>query len=399
MRVSWRVALIAVAGAALATAFSTALSVQIEQSRGDVPVVWRLVMLNGSFWFGWVLLSAPLVALAQRLRVDHRPRLAVPVHLGAIALAVVLQTAIGTTAQTIASRDRMRVEKPESLADYPWTASWRRIYPIQFTQLFDWQLIAGAAIVAIAHAAFYYRESQQRALQAAQLEARLIDAQLRALQSQLHPHFLFNTLHAISALMHRDVQAADRMLVQLSDLLRMTLDTVNHPEIRLSEEMDFLAKYLQIEQVRLGERLSVRFDVDEDVLDAVVPALILQPLAENAIKHGIAPHVEPGRISVAAHRDGDMLTMTVTDTGTGPGERAVKAFSSGIGVSNTRARLTHQFGARFRFEFQRHRDGFTVLVAIPFRQDTLPAAASGSHYTLARAPRVSSSGQPGSASA
>jgi signal transduction histidine kinase len=400
MRFSWRVVLIVIVAAALATAFSTALSVQLEQSRGVAqPVVWRLVMLNGAFWFGWVLLSAPLVLLAHRLRVDRRPRVAVPVHIGALLHAVVLQTAIGTTAQTIASRDRLRAEKPDAAAEYRWAATWRRIYPMQFTQLVDWQLIAGAAIVGIAHAGFYYRESQQRALETAQLETRLIDAQLQALQSQLHPHFLFNTLHAISALMHRDVQAADRMLVQLSDLLRMTLDTVNHPEIRLTEEMDFLAKYLRIEQVRLGDRLTVALDVDADVLDAVVPALILQPLAENAIKHGIAPHVSPGRVTVAARRDGDMLTMTVSDTGPGPGERAMAAFSSGIGVSNTRARLTHQFGARFRFEFQRHREGFTVLVAIPFRQDTLPAASGSPLVHTGGEPRVSGSGHPRSARA
>jgi sensor histidine kinase YesM len=139
--------------------------------------------------------------------------------------------------------------------------------------------------------------------------------------------------------------------------------------------MDFLSKYLQIEQVRLGDRLGVSFDVDNDVLDAVVPALILQPLVENAIKHGIAPDSRPGRISIAARREGDMLVMTVSDTGPGPSERAMASLSTGIGVSNTRARLSTRFGARFRFEFQRHRDDFTVLVAIPFRQEPVVAAA------------------------
>jgi signal transduction histidine kinase len=379
MRISWRVVAVVLVAASLATAFSTILSVQIEQSGGiQQPIVWRLVMLNASFWFGWVLLSIPLVLLSQLLRVDRRPRVAVPVHVAAILIAVLIQTAIGTTAQTIAGwhiYTQQKEVKPATVpAEFNWTANWSRRYPRQFTQLFDWQLIAGAAIVAFAHAFFYYRESQLRALETAQLETRLIDAQLQALQSQLHPHFLFNTLHAISALMHRDVQAADRMLVQLSDLLRMTLDTVSHPEIRLNEEMDFLSKYLQIEQVRLGDRLTVQFDVYEDVLDAVVPALILQPLVENAIKHGIAPHVRPGRVTVAARRDGDMLVMTVSDTGPGPGERGIAALSTGIGVSNTRARLQHQFGARFRFEFQRHRDDFTVLVGIPFRQEPGVAA-------------------------
>jgi two-component system LytT family sensor kinase len=301
----------------------------------------------------------------------------VPAHLAAILGAVLVQTAIGTAAQTIAYWHRLSElkDKPELAAAFDWVGHWRRIYPNQLTQLIDWQIITGAAIIGITHAFFYYRESQMRALETAQLETRLVDAQLQALQSQLHPHFLFNTLHAISALMHRDVQQADRVLAQLSDLLRMTLDSVHQPESRLNEEMDFLHKYLQIEQVRLAERLTVVFDVDADVLDAVVPALILQPLVENAIKHGIAPHVRPGRVAIAARRENDMLVMTVTDTGPGPEERAMAALSTGIGVSNTRARLQHQFGARFRFEFQRQRDGFTVLVAIPFREDPVPAAS------------------------
>ena len=160
--------------------------------------------------------------------------------------------------------------------------------------------------------------------------------------------------------------------------------------MQLHEEMDFLAKYLQIEQVRLGERLTVEFDVDADVLDAVVPALVLQPLVENAIKHGIAPHSRPGRVSVGARREGEHADHDRDDSGPGPNERAMAALSTGIGVSNTRARLAHQFGARYRFEFQRQRDGFTVLVAIPLRHDPAVPASE-----LPTSPEDHSACQPG----
>jgi sensor histidine kinase YesM len=147
----------------------------------------------------------------------------------------------------------------------------------------------------------------------------------------------------------------------------MTLDSIARPQIRLSEELEFLDKFVQIEQTRLGDRLSVTFDVDADTLDAIVPTLILQPLVENAIKYGVAPHGNAGQVSVNGHREGDLLVLSVTDDGPGPSEPALAALSTGIGLSNTRARLSHQYGTRHRFEFKRHQDGFTVLVAFPFR--------------------------------
>jgi len=365
MRFPWRVIGVVLLAASLATAFSTSLAHQLEAARGVHPVIWRLALLNATFWFGWVLLAVPIVLLSQVLRIDRRPRIAVPVHVATILAASFVHIGLQTVAQTYVYVDA----KSDVFAEGGFAEEWVRIYAFELQRLIDWELITGAAILAMAHAYFYYRESQQRSLEAAQLQTRLVEAQLSALQSQLHPHFLFNTLHAISVLMHRDVRAADRMLVQLSDLLRMTLDTVSNPEIQLHEEVDFLAKYLEIEQVRLGDRLTVEFSVDEGVLDAVVPALVLQPLVENAIKHGIAPHGRPGRVSINARQEGDLLVMTVFDTGPGPSERAMAALSTGIGVSNTRARLTHQFGSRFRFEFQRHREGFTVLVVIPVKRD------------------------------
>ena len=374
MRFSWRGTAAVILGATLATAFSTTMANQVQRLNGNPVSTWDNALLNASFWFSWVLLGVPLILLARQLRIDRRPRLAVPVHAVAIVVVAGLHIALQTSTDTFVKWQHAMAD-PELGPFFSWSETWLKNFPPLLAWLLDWALIAGAAIIGVAHAVFYFRETQQRTLLNAQLETRLVAAHLQTLQSQLHPHFLFNTLHAISVLMHRDVQAADRMLIRLGDLLRMTLDTAARPEIRLSEEMDFLSKYLQIEQVRLGDRLGVSFDVDNDVLDAVVPALILQPLVENAIKHGIAPDSRPGRISIAARKEGDMLVMTVSDTGPGPSERAMASLSTGIGVSNTRARLSTRFGARFRFEFQRRREDFTVLVSIPFRQEPVVAAA------------------------
>jgi two-component system, LytTR family, sensor kinase len=376
MRRRLRIVAVVLLAATLAAMFSAALAVQVDRTVGRTPEVWSALLLNSSFWYGWAVLALPLTLLASRLRIDRRPRIAVPVHVAAIIVAAFAHVALQTTVRTKLYLDTLAMTKPESYATTTWAATWTRMFPFQLTSLIDWELVAGGAIIGFAHAFFYYSETQQRALREAQLETRLMEAQLQTLQRQLHPHFLFNTLHAISTLMHRDVAAADRTLVQLSDLLRLTLNSVARPEIHLGEELEFLEKYVAIEQMRLGDRLVFKFDVDPETLDAMVPALILQPLVENAIKHGIAPLGRPGRVTVAARRESEMLVMLVTDTGPGPSERAMVALSTGIGVANTRARLAHQFGARFRFEFQRSDLGFAALVAIPFRREAAEASVA-----------------------
>jgi LytS/YehU family sensor histidine kinase len=211
----------------------------------------------------------------------------------------------------------------------------------------------------------------------------LVEAQLSALQQQLQPHFLFNTLHAISALMHRDVEAADRTLMRLSDLLRMTLERLGRQESTLQAELEFLAKYLEIEQTRFADRLIVRYDVQPDTLDAHVPALLLQPLVENAIKHGISKKAGPGHIDVTARREQDKLWIEVRDDGVGLSETALTALQKGIGVSTTRARLQYLFGADYRFEFHRLSEGLAVVVSLPWRQDTQEA---GTNTSLAPPP-------------
>ena len=157
-------------------------------------------------------------------------------------------------------------------------------------------------LVGLAHALVYRRESEQRALDASRLETRLVEAQLQALQRQLHPHFLFNTLNTIAGLIRTNVNAADVMIDQLGDLLRMALNTSGRQEVPLKQELDALGKYLDIEQTRFGSRLRVLMQIDPDTLDAEVPNLLLQPLVENAIRHGISPHSRPGWIAVDAAR-------------------------------------------------------------------------------------------------
>jgi two-component system, LytTR family, sensor kinase len=218
-------------------------------------------------------------------------------------------------------------------------------------------------------------EVRAREVAAAHLETRLIEAQLQALQRQLHPHFLFNTLHAISALVHREPDKADAMIERLSDLLRLTLDKIGVQQVTLEQELDYLRAYLDIEQVHFGDRLEVIYDVDAHAMDALVPNLILQPLAENAIRHGLEPRSGRGRIAIEAFREGDTLVLRVIDTGRGlfrvpavaPREGTGPA-EAGVGLSNTRARLSRLYGSAATLDLQPNTGGGAVAtVRLPFK--------------------------------
>jgi LytS/YehU family sensor histidine kinase len=273
---------------------------------------------------------------------------------------------------------------------FPW---WEEVQRTAL-QYIDWEMMTYWAIAGLSHAVLYYRESKDRAVRASQLETRLVEAQLQALQQQLQPHFLFNTLHAISALMHRDIEAADRTLMRLSDLLRMTLENLGQQEITLQAELDFLFKYVQIEQTRFADRLIVRYDIQPDTLDGLVPNLILQPLVENAIKHGVAKKAGLGHIDISARRDGDKLLLEVRDDGVGLSEDALTALQKGIGVSTTRARLQHLFGADYRFEFHRQATGLAVIVGIPWRTTTDQTMPEDADRPQVDAPRAAAGLRP-----
>jgi two-component system, LytTR family, sensor kinase len=214
----------------------------------------------------------------------------------------------------------------------------------------------------------YYKMYRERELRASQLEAKLAQSQLQILKMQLHPHFLFNTLNTISELIQKAPDAAESMVTDLSDLLRLSLQTAGRQEVSLRQELDFVTKYLQIEQTRFHDRLALRMRIDPHALDASVPNMILQPLVENALRHGLAPLACGGQVLIQATRDGASLLLLVSDDGVGlsGGDGEIK---EGVGLSNTRARLRHLYGAAHQFEMQGASDqGLTLRMTIPYRR-------------------------------
>lgn len=224
-----------------------------------------------------------------------------------------------------------------------------------FFKTFPFNLLIYGVIVSVSHAVDYYRKYHERTVQALELEKHLTEARLQSLLRQLKPHFLFNALNGISSLMYSDVAAADRMLIKLSELLRMTMSQSGAPLAPLRTEIAFLECYLGIEQIRFRDRLDVQMDIDPSTMDAQVPSLILQPLVENAIRHGIEPQVRRGLITIRSTRDGDSLVLSVTDNGGGMPPGGFKR--EGIGVANSRARLLELYGDAQRFEMTNQPEG------------------------------------------
>jgi two-component system, LytTR family, sensor kinase len=322
--------------------------------RGAQAVTWSL-----GDWYVWALLSVPIIQLARRFRFDDvRWTRSVAIHLLASVLcALVYMVLRAWLGQVQSGVSGVRVSFAEAFNPLV-------VKSVHFNLLIYW------VMVSVSHAFAYYRQYQERALRASELEKRLAQAKLQALQMQLNPHFLFNTLNAIASLMHKDVKGADRMITRLADLLRYALESTDAHEVTLRQELSFLERYLEIEKTRFGSRLTVRLEVPEETLDALVPNLILQPLVENAIKHGIERRSKPGLIELRARCEGDRLRLTLVDNG--PGLPAQPAGRKGIGVANTRARLTELYGEAHTFELRNAEGGGVVVeVIIPLRRAPL----------------------------
>ena len=348
----------------VATAFGVSSTVQaysmrlLEDGNTSTHALLPLLGLNLVYWYVPALLAPTIMALALRY---HLGRVSWAKQVGVHLAGVLLYSVVHITVLLAARWLLFQQDRPQTFPTF-WNYA-RLTYLMQL----DWLLMTYLFLVGLAHALAYRRESEARTLDAAHLETRLVEAQLQALQRQLHPHFLFNTLNTISGLMRSNVNAADQMIDRLGDLLRMTLHSSGTQEVPLKRELDVLQKYLEIEQTRFDSRLRVTLQIDPETLDAQVPNLLLQPLVENAVRHGIAPHVRPGWIVVQATRDGARLKMTISDSGAGLPPERLMALNRGVGLDNTRARLEHLYPSAHEFTFSNMDDGFCVTVIIPFR--------------------------------
>ena len=344
---------------------------------------FRVAFFN---WLPWALLSPIAVWLASVFPLERgHLRLSVPAHIAGCLLALLVCAMLrslgpeppgafrgGPPGPRPGGPQEMPMDDAGPNSDMPMPAHFPP--PRRDSQRFLHDAARRAqsdipvywVIVSIVNGFAISQRSRERERKALELEARLADARLHALRMQLHPHFLFNTLNAVSALVHKDAAAADEMIANLSELLRATLET-SAQEIPLRRELEFLNRYLEIQQVRFGERLKVEKEIDASALEINVPTLILQPLVENAIKHGIEPHAETGVVQISARRTPGMLRLAVRNSG-GAGEKAKP--STGIGLANTSARLQELYGGRARMVLNTDAAGkFSVDLEIPFNED------------------------------
>lgn len=257
-----------------------------------------------------------------------------------------------------------------------WEIAGTELWGIPFT--FAENYVVYLAMLGVVHAVYYSQRFRDRQVAAHRLEAELSTAQLHILKTQLHPHFLFNTLNGISSLMYSDVRAADRMLSQLAELLRHSLSAFHAQKVTLQRELDFLLPYLEIEQARLGDRLTVELEIASRLELALVPHLILQPLAENAVRHGISTRPAGGCLQVRVEVRNERLCLEVSDDGPGSGQPSPSA-GQGVGLSNTRARLASLYGEDHEFRIEDGPEGFTIHIELPLEfapetvKDQIPA--------------------------
>ena len=253
--------------------------------------------------------------------------------------------------------------------------------PARYVMEFGQDVISYSTFVLVVTMYRYYRVMRQREVRTAQLERGLAQAELRNLRLQLQPHFLFNALNTISSTMYDDPRSADRMIGQLSQLLRLSLRTSNAHEVPLRDELDVLACYLGLMRARFGARLRATVVAAPGTADALVPSMLLQPLVENAIRHGNASHAAGGTIDVRIAHAGQTLRIDVTDDGPGA-PSGVDVFADGIGLSATRERLRLLYGDAHRFEAGNRDGGFAVGITIPYRRAVVSEVQAGSEVAL-----------------
>ena len=340
----------------------------------DQPVDWfNALWVEALYWVPWLALTPVLLWTARHKPLGTgAPRSHVLWHIGVMIGFSFVQVPASDALQYYAGLAHGLFPGPD--AGVRALDMFRRTFPVlAITAWWKYCVFMG-----LYYAFGYHRRFREREVAAAHLETQLATAQLQALRMQLHPHFLFNALHSAAMLTMIDPEGAHRVLVQLSALLRTTLDRSTAAEVPLSEELDFVDRYLAIERIRFQDRLVVEIEADDDATSAVVPNLILQPLVENAVRHGIARRSDARRLTIRGARRGDMLVLEVQDDGPGlPGGWATARSDAGggVGLTNIRSRLDRMYGERGRLELLAPTDsagrptpGVLARVTIPYRR-------------------------------
>lgn len=340
--------------------------------RPDTTAIFPyLVLMNLAMWTGFALWTPTIFWLGRRFRFDrHTWKRAIAVHVPASLL--ITATHLSLVGMLRFYLQGLRGGSPD-LTDTILDA---------FFRTFDQVLPVYWALIGLQHAMDYYGQARAREVRSARLETRLMESQLQALQQQLHPHFLFNTLHAISTLVHRDPEKADLMIERLSELLRITLHKVGQQEVELAEELEYLHAYLDIEQVHFGDRLRIEYRIDAGAMDALVPTLILQPLVENSIRHGLEPMVRPGTLTIEVQADGDTLWVRVRDDGAGLPKNWKRR--EGVGLSNTRSRIDRLYGEQAALTVRDNPGGGVLVdIYIPLRRSAATDDKAGTNEQVA----------------
>ena len=357
-------------------------------------VEWQPALIaSGREWAPWGIFSPLVVALALRFPFERRRWfLSLPVHLLGCTAVVV---ASGLISETLGNNDNaigppwrrslggppgdhenrppgMRDERPPRPGLPPRGAGQRPDRPgaggrgplLMRARL---NVPVYWIVVSVTTAVLHSRRARERERRSLELAASLAQSRLAALRAQLQPHFLFNALNAISTLVHKDPHAADEMIANLSDFLRLTLEHGDAQQLPLARELEFVRRYLAIEQVRFGDRLTVRIDFAPETLVALVPVLILQPLVENALKHGLQPKRGPVSLELSARAENGYLILAVTDDGVGIREKSVETVGTGIGMANCRSRLHELHGDRATLTLEALPEGGTqAILRLPF---------------------------------
>lgn len=322
---------------------------------------WRVFSWGILTWLAWAPLTPAMIWLARRYSlIDDAWKKNLLIHLPAFILVSMAHSAVATAII-------LTIDPFDGMGDSPKTF-WPRFLS-RVLGSFGSDLLVYGAVIGICYALDYYRKYREREFLASRLEAQLAQAQLESLRMQLHPHFLFNTLNSIVGLVRDNKnQAAVSMLVGLSDLLRYTLEHSSRQEVELREELGFIKLYLSIQEMRFSDRLRIELDIDPATSKAFVPNLILQPLTENALRHGIGRSAASGLVGIRSAVENGHLRLTVYDNGAGlPDDWQLKG-SAGIGLANTVARLQQLYEDDHEFDIRnRESGGVEAVILMPLR--------------------------------